>query len=97
MPHTNEWPHLLLIFRGDEDDHLVEHLVGFHELMHVLVVSYEDILMKLFVYSLDTDAHEWFWSLYDSTIFSLKDFHYAFHYYCKGLYSFEFLIDRCCE
>lgn len=50
--------------------------------------------MKMFMYSLDGDAHEWFWSLLVGTISSLKEFHETFHYYFKGLYLSVLLIDN---
>ena len=97
VPHIEEWQHRLLRFRGDKDDHPVEHLIEFHDLMHLLGVSCGNVLMKMFVYSLDGDVHEWFRSLLDGTISSLKEFRETFQYYCKGLYSSEFLIENYCE
>ena len=48
--------------------------------------------MKLFMYSLDGGADEWFQSLPSSTISSLKELHEAYNYYCKGRYSSESLL-----
>ena len=72
-------------------------MLEFHELIHWLDISHEDVLMKMFVYSLDGDVHEWFQSLPVGTISSLKEFHETFHYYCKGIYSFELIIEDYCE
>ena len=53
--------------------------------------------MKMFMYSLDGDAREWYFSLPPSSISSLKDFHTVFHKHCKRYFSAEFLFDNCCE
>ena len=65
--------------------------------MHLLDVFNEDVLMKIFVFSLDGDARKWFWSLPAGTISYLREFHEIFHHYCKGLYSSELLLDNYCE
>lgn len=67
-------------------------MISFHELIHLLGVTHEDVLMKLFMYSLDGSVHEWFRSLPTSTISSLKELHESFHYYCEGIYSSELLL-----
>jgi hypothetical protein len=53
--------------------------------------------MKMFVYSLEGDARQWYRSLPISSISSLKDFHVAFHSYCKRIYPAERLFEHCCE
>ena len=97
MSPTDERQHHLLRFRGDEDDHPTDHLIAFHEFIHLLGVAYENFLMKMFMYSLDADAREWFRSLAIGTIYSLKELHEAFHYYSQGLYSSELLLENFCE
>lgn len=53
--------------------------------------------MKMFMYSLEGDVHEWYRSLLLSSIASLKDFHATFDSYCKRMYSTELLFEECCE
>ena len=97
VPSTDEWQHHLLRFREDEDEYPAKYLIAFHELMHLLDVFHEDVLMKIFVFSLYGDACKWFRSLPAGTIYYLKEFHEMFHHYCKGIYSFELFLGKCCE
>jgi hypothetical protein len=62
-----------------------------------LDVYHEDVLMKMFVFSLEGDAREWYRSLPPSSISSLKEFHRVFHHRCERYFSREILLEGCCE
>jgi hypothetical protein len=51
--------------------------------MDQLDIHNEDVLMKIFMYSLKGDAREWYFSLPASSIFFLRDFCGAFNEHCK--------------
>lgn len=53
--------------------------------------------MKMFVFSLEGDAREWYQSLVPSSISSLKEFHRVFHHRCERYYAREILLEGCCE
>lgn len=72
-------------------------MLEFHECMHRLNIVHEDVLMKMFMYSLEVDASEWSRSLLPSSVASLKYFHATFHYFFKRMYSTELLFEDCCE
>jgi hypothetical protein len=55
----DEWGDCLPRFRESKDDHPTEHLLQFHELMHRLNISHEDLLMNMLMYSLEGYAREW--------------------------------------
>jgi hypothetical protein len=93
----NKWGDYLPRFRGDEDDHLAHHLIKFHEYMLRLGILHEDVLMNMFMHSLEGDARQWYISLPPSRISSLKYFHATFHAYCKFFYLVEFLLEICCN
>jgi hypothetical protein len=97
VPDIKEWGDHLPSFREDKDDNPAQHLFEFHKLMHQLDIHHEDVLMKLFMFSLGGDARLWYKSLLPSNISSLKEFHAAFHKYCKRMYSSEFLFEDCCN
>ena len=97
MPHIDDWEGYLPKFKGNDEDNLVENLLEFHKLMHQLDISHEDILMKMFMYSLERHAKKWYRSLVVVVIYSLKEFHVEFHKYCRGLYSSKLLFENCCE
>jgi len=75
MPQIDEWKYLLPIFYEGENDNPIEHVHEFHYLMQQLDIHHENILMKMFMYSLDGDARKWYFLLPPSIILSLKDFH----------------------
>ena len=49
------------------------------------------------MYSLYSDAREWYFSLPPSSISSLKDFHRAFTEHCKRYFSDELVFGNCCD
>jgi hypothetical protein len=94
VPHIDEWQGRLPKFKEGIDDNPVEHLLEFHELMHHLDIFHEDVLMNMFMYSLEGDAREWYRSLPPSSISSLKEFHATFSNHCKRLFSVDVRIFR---
>jgi hypothetical protein len=100
-PHTvpliNEWQDLLPKFYEGKDGSPVEHVHEFHALMQHLDIHHEDILMKMFMYSLEGNVRQWYRTLPASSISSLKDFHDVFYSHCKIIYPAERLFENCCE
>jgi hypothetical protein len=84
-------------FYEGENDNPIEHVQEFHALMQQLDIHHEDILMKMFMYSLDGDAHKWYYSLPPSNISSLKEFHRVFNEHYKRFYPSESICHNCCE
>jgi hypothetical protein len=97
VPQIDEWKDLLPRFYEGEDDNPFEHVHEFHALMQQLDIHHEDILMKMFMYSLEGDARQWYRTLHASSISSLKDFHDVFYSHCKIIYPAERLFENCCE
>ena len=87
FPHPllimTEWGDFLPIFRERKEDNPVDHLIKFHECMNLLDLQHKDVHMKVFTYSLDGDARQWYSSLPPSSILSLKNFHTLFHEHYK--------------
>jgi hypothetical protein len=54
VPQIDEWEDLLPIFYKVENDNPIEHVHEFHVLMQPLDIHHEDILMKMFMYSVET-------------------------------------------
>jgi hypothetical protein len=65
--------------------------------MQQLDIHHEDILMKIFMYSLEGYAKQWYRTLPASSISSLKDFHDVFYSHCKIIYPTKRLFENCCE
>jgi hypothetical protein len=80
-----------------EDDNPGQHLFEFHKLMEELNVHHEDVLMKLFMFSLEKDARLWYKYLPHSSIPSLRCFHTLFDQHCKRIYLAEILFEDCCN
>lgn len=57
VPIVDEWGDFLPRFRERRYDNLANHLLKFHKVMHQLNIHHEDVLMKMFMYSLEGDAH----------------------------------------
>ena len=57
---------------------------------------HEDVQIKLFGYSLEGIARDWYQSLPIASIISL-DFHVVFHLFCKGIFSADLLYPKCCD
>ena len=70
VPSMTEWGYFLPIFRERRGDNPTDHLIKFHECMNLLDLQHEDVRMKMFMYSLDGDAREWYFSLPPSSIFT---------------------------
>lgn len=63
--------------------------------MFQLGIYHEDVLMKMFMISLEGNARKWYKSLPAACIVSLKDFHALFHSCCKRFYPDELLLESC--
>jgi hypothetical protein len=74
-----------------------EHLLDFHDCIHRLQVVHEDVQIRALLFSLEGIARDWYWSLPIASINSLADFHAAFHLFCKGIFSADFLFPECCH
>jgi hypothetical protein len=72
VPTMDEWGDYFPIFRERKEDNPARHLHEFHELMLQWEIHHEDVLMKMFMFSLDGDAHEWYQSLPPASISSLE-------------------------
>jgi hypothetical protein len=97
VPTINEWGDYLPRFRGSKYDHPGEHLFNFHECMLEHGFVHEDVLIKLFKFSLEGNARNWCQSLPAVSIHSLKDFHVAFNSYYEKIYSADLLFPECCH
>lgn len=86
-----EWRDCLPSFREDKYDNPIEHLLEFYKLVRQLGIYHQDVLMKMIMYSLEGDAHEWYKSLPPSSISSLKEFHTTFHNQCKCYFPNEII------
>lgn len=94
---SSEWGDFLPIF-GEKKEYIpAHHLIKFYECMDLLDLQHKDVHMKMFMYSLDGDAREWYFSLPPSSISSLKDFHTVFYQHYKRYFSWELLLQQCCE
>jgi hypothetical protein len=97
IPDIKIWEDVLPKFGGYADDNPDQHLFEFHKLMDELNIHHEDVLMKLFMFSLERDARIWYKYLPHSSIPSLKEFHTIFHRHCRRIYSAEILFEDCCN
>jgi hypothetical protein len=97
VPTISEWDDYLPRFRGCKDDHPGEHLSNFHKCMLEHNFVHEDVLIKMFRFSLEEHAREWCQSLLAASIHSLKEFHTVFHHYYKNIYLVDFPFDNCCK
>lgn len=59
MPDKEKWEDYIPKFREDDEDNPRQHLKDFHSCMHLLGIYEEDVLMKLFMLSLERDARQW--------------------------------------
>jgi hypothetical protein len=97
VPFMDIWGDYIPWFREEKEDNPSNHLIRFHQCMAQLHIHDEDVLMKMFFYSLEGDEREWYLSLTLSSISSLKEFHRAFHEHCKRYFSQEIMFEYCCE
>jgi hypothetical protein len=63
VPDRSEWEGCLPRFREENWEMPVEFLLDFHECILKLKVIHEDVIIKLFTYSLDGVARDWCRSL----------------------------------
>jgi hypothetical protein len=97
VPSRDEWENSLPIFRGEEWEVPAEHLLDFHDYMHRLQVVHEDVQIRLFCFSLEGIARDWYRSLPYASINSLADFHASFHVFCKDHFPDDLLYPECCH
>jgi hypothetical protein len=97
VPTMDEWGDFFPTFKEHRNDNPAEHLLEFHELMHQWGIHHEDVLRKMFMYSLEGDARKWYQSLPPASISSLEQFHVAFNMHCQNFYSSELICHSCCE
>jgi len=97
IPAFSIWNEYLPRFSRKEYEDPAQHLQEFKECMEQHGIIHEDVKMKLFMFSLDLEARDWFRSLPRSSISSLKYFHLAFNYSCRVYYPHKFLFEGCCE
>jgi hypothetical protein len=97
VPGIRVWEDYLPRFREDDNDNLTHHLVEFHYCMHQLSIFHEDVLMKMFMLSLERDAHQWYRSFPVACIASLKYFHMMFHSHYKRRYPIDLPLGSCCN
>jgi hypothetical protein len=97
VPSRDEWENSLPRFRGEEWEVPAEHFLDFHDYMHRLQVVHEDVQIRLFYFSLEGIARDWYRSLPSASVSSLAEFHAAFHVFCKGIFSVDFLYPECCH
>jgi hypothetical protein len=88
---------ICLYLESIKEDNPTHHLSEFHELMHQWEIHQEDVLMKMFMFSLAGDAREWYHSLPPASISSLGEFHAAFNAHCQKFYPSELIFHSCCE
>jgi hypothetical protein len=96
VPDRSEWEGCLPRFREENWEMPVEFLLDFHECILKLKVIHEDVIIKLFTYSLDGAARDWCRSLPVAYITSLRNFHAAFRLFCKETFETDFLYQECC-
>ena len=93
----DEWGDVLPKFREHRDENPTEHLLEFHEHVHQWGIHHEDVLMNMFMYSLEGYACKWYQSFPPTSISSLEHFHAAFNMHCQKFYSSKLICHSCCE
>jgi hypothetical protein len=97
VPSIDIWGDQVPRFVEKKEDNPSDHLIIFRQCMVQLDIYHEDLLMKMFDFSLEGNAREWYRSLSSSIIYSLKDFHRVFHHQCERYFSREIILEGCCE
>jgi hypothetical protein len=72
VPSLDEWSNYLPIFRERKEEDPTQHLRDFHELMHQWEIHHEDVLLKMFMFSLAGDSRGWYHYLPPARISSLS-------------------------
>jgi hypothetical protein len=83
VPTMDIWGDFLPCFKENKEDNPSYHLVKFHEYIDQLDLHHVDVRMKMFMYSLEGNARQWYQSLPSSSISSLTKFHTVFIKHCK--------------
>ena len=79
-------------FRGNKNEHPHEHLLNFHKCMLEHDFVHKDVLINMFIFSLEEHAHEWCQYLPAASIHSLKEFHTVFHHHYQRFYLADFYL-----
>ena len=79
MPSRDEWERSIPRFRGEDWEVPARNLLDFHDCILRLQIVHEDVQIKLFSYSSEWIARDWYRSLLISSIISLAYFHDVFH------------------
>ena len=58
VPTMDVWADCLPWFRESKEDNPSDHLIKFHQCMVQLNIQDEDVLMKMFMYSLEKDSRD---------------------------------------
>jgi hypothetical protein len=93
----DEWGDFLPAFGEHRDDNPAENLLESHELMQQWGIHHQDVLMKMFMFSLEGYSREWYRSLPPASISSLEWFHAVFNMHCQTFYSSKLVFHSCCE
>ena len=96
IPTIDIWGDCLPRFKENKEDNPSDHLVKFHEYIDQLDLHHEDVCMKMFTYSLEGNARQWYRSLPSSSISSLREFHAVFIKHYKRYYSLDTFLEECC-
>jgi hypothetical protein len=96
VPTMDEWGDCLSRLRGKDEYCPAHHLIKFHQCTNQLDLHYEDVLMKMFMYSLEGDARQWYRALPSSSIYSLKEFHETLINIVEDVSQLS-LFENCCE
>ena len=97
VPTMDVWGDCLPRFRESKEDNPSDHLIRSHQCMVQLNIQHEYVLMKMFMYSLEQDARDWYFSLPAASISSLKEFHTCFRKHCKYMFLAKLFFKYCCE
>ena len=97
VPTMDEWGYFLPRFLEGEDENPAYQVLKFHQYMDHLNIHHEDVLTKMFMYSLDGSARKWYINIPPSSISFLKYFHHTFNSYYKRIYPDECIFEDCCR
>jgi len=97
VPSPTEWGNYFPIFGKCEDDNPAQHLSEFHELMRQWEIHHEDVLLKMFMFSLARDARKWYHSLPPASISSVSEIHASLVAYYQEFYPSVLVCHNCSE
>jgi len=71
VPTIDIWGDFLPRFIENDEDNPTLHVIKFYQCIYQLNIHHEDVLMNMFMYSLEGDDREWYQSFPPSSISSL--------------------------